>query len=137
MIGVDVGDDLVGSFVPQPVDESARRFRGKTLALPLGSDNPRNVGPPSALARGEGCLHGSDRLPVGAAADDPVEPGLVWPRQADEPLVVRTQFVDRGGTTARVLVEALIVQHDRHLVGVLDAQRDETQALGCDGAYVD
>ena len=77
---------------------------------------------------GEGGLHRADGTLVGAAAGDPVEPDLVLDRRAcREPAVAIAELVQRQRTAADELVQALVVQHVRHLVGVLRSQGPEQQ----------
>jgi hypothetical protein len=96
-----VSEDLVGTLVSQPVDESARRFRAEPLALPVGSKDPRDVGPPAAVALSKSCLHRAHGLGICAATGNPVEPDLVGPpRAGNEPLVMGSQLVWRCGATA-------------------------------------
>jgi hypothetical protein len=121
MRGVNVGEDLVGALRAEPPDEGSSSFGREAPALPLDPDHPGDMrDAPGVTARERG-LHRADCPPVCSAADDPVEPRLARVRGAgDELCVALAELARRRGPAADELVEPLVVEHDGHLVGVLD-----------------
>jgi hypothetical protein len=133
-----MGGDLVDSVCSQPVHEREGSLAGISQPLPRHADHPRDISNASGVGRRrDGGLHCADSCPVVGQPDDPVEPDVPAVRRSrDEPAVSIPEFDERVRATAGERMQALVIEHIDHFIGVLNGQSGQVQTLGNDGLAI-